>query len=154
MNAPPNPYAPPKAQDAPVESAPPEELVDASHGRRFLNLIIDYVARLLVGVVLGGGLALAGVPLHRYPYLNIFGFTLLTYVGYYLVCESLFGATVGKLITRTRVVDEAGGRPRFMQILGRTLTRFVPFEPFSFFFGSGVLGWHDRWSGTRVVLKR
>jgi hypothetical protein len=41
---------------------------------------------------------------------------------------------------------------RFSQILGRTFSRFVPFEPFSFL-GSGH-GWHDRWSDTRVVRTR
>ena len=41
------------------------------------------------------------------------------------------------------------GRPTYGQILGRTFSRFVPFEAFSFL--PSPVGWHDRWSGTRVV---
>ena len=145
-----NPYAAPKAQDRPEDAASPETLVDASHGRRLLNLIIDYVARGLLGWVLGFGLVAAGVPIHRYVLLYTLGFTLLTYLAYYVVCEYFFGATVGKLITGTRVVTTQGGKPRFMQILGRSLARFVPFEPFSFF-DTPTINWHDSWSGTRVV---
>jgi uncharacterized RDD family membrane protein YckC len=149
-----NPYAAPKAQDGPDPAlVGPEGLVDASHGRRFLNLVIDYFARGLLGILLSTVLVVAGIPIHQYVYFYIFGFTLLTYVLYYLACEALFGFTVGKLITGTRVVDSEGRKPRFMQILGRTLARFVPFEPFSFF-GSPAVGWHDRWSGTRVVRRR
>ena len=53
--------------------------------------------------------------------------------------------------TRQAWVDEylrvAGGRP---EVFRRTLTRFVPFDTFSFL-GPKCRGWHDRWSGTRVV---
>jgi uncharacterized RDD family membrane protein YckC len=71
-------------------------------------------------------------------------------IGYYLFFEGTFGATPGKMITKTRVVRFDGDKPRFGQIVGRTLSRFVPFEPFSFF-SNNSQGWHDRWSGTRVV---
>ena len=72
---------------------------------------------------------------------------------YYLPSEALFGRTVGKLVTRTRVVSQSGGPPDFLQVLRRTLIRFVPFEPFSFLSKRSV-GLHDRWSETRVVLTR
>jgi uncharacterized RDD family membrane protein YckC len=77
---------------------------------------------------------------------------MLEWISYYVVFEALLGRTPGKLITGTRVVNLAGGRPRFTQILGRSFARAVPFEAFSFF-GSRA-GWHDRWSRTRVVLVR
>jgi len=148
-----NPYAAPKAQDRPEDLVATENLVDASHGRRLLNLIIDYVARGLLGWALGFGVVAAGAPIHRYVLLYTVGFTLLTYLTYYVVCEYFFGATVGKLITGTRVVTTEGGKPRLTQILGRSLARFVPFEPFSFF-STPAIGWHDSWSGTRVVRTR
>src|SRR4029079_7103303 len=64
--------------------------------------------------------------------------------------ERVCGVTAGKLVPRTRVIDMRGNRPRFVQILRRTFTRLVPFEPLSFLGDTGE-GWHDRWSGTRVV---
>ena len=47
--------------------------------------------------------------------------------------------------------DENGTKPRFGQVIGRTLCRFVPFEAFSFF---GERGWHDKIPKTRVVMAR
>lgn len=146
-----NPYAAPKVEEGPRELITSEDLVDAPLGRRFLNAIIDNVTCHLIATALGVGLVLIGLPAQEYVFLHMSS-VLLTYVGYYLVCEWLFGFTVGKLITRTRVVNEDGGKPRFMQILGRSLARFVPLEPVSCF-GNPPRGWHDKWSGTRVVLK-
>jgi uncharacterized RDD family membrane protein YckC len=68
-----------------------------------------------------------------------------------MVFAVLIGA--GKLITGTRVVTESGEVPTARQILIRTVVRFVPFEAFSFLGSSGT-GWHDTWSGTRVVRTR
>jgi uncharacterized RDD family membrane protein YckC len=147
-----NPYAPPRAQEA-LEVGAALELSNASRSIRFLNLVIDLVVRGLLGMGLGYLIAFAGFPLHEYVYLFTFGFTFLTLVLYYVILEGAFGFTIGKLITRTRVVDESGRKPRLGQILGRTLSRFVPFEPFSFF-NDSASGWHDRWSGTRVVRLR
>jgi uncharacterized RDD family membrane protein YckC len=152
MNHPPNPYAPPLSQDAPVPGSD-ANLVDASRGRRLLNLIIDHFARTLLGMAAGLGMGAAGIPIHQHVLLFTFGFTLLSYLVYYVVCEAVFGVTIGKLITGTRVVDNEGRKPRLAQIVGRSLARFVPFEPFSFF-GTPALGWHDRWSGTRVIRTR
>ncbi len=73
---------------------------------------------------------------------------------YYAGSEALFGQTLAKLITRTRVVSEDGGAPTAGQILGRTLSRYVPFDAFSFLGSGPCLGWHDRWSRTRVIRTR
>jgi uncharacterized RDD family membrane protein YckC len=51
------------------------------------------------------------------------------------------------------VVDENGDRPGTLQIVIRTLVRFVPFEAFSVAFADDGRGWHDRWSQTYVVRK-
>jgi uncharacterized RDD family membrane protein YckC len=151
-----NLYRAPQARvaDAPAEASP--GLPDASKGRRFANLLLDtvffYVCALLLGVALGlAGLAdqLEGMGAGAE---FLLGWTLITV--YYVVQEGLWGWTFAKLITGTRVVNaENGTRPSLWRILGRTLARLVPFEPFSFF-GKEPRGWHDRWSGTRVVFVR
>ncbi len=70
---------------------------------------------------------------------------------YFVVMEGAFGLTIGKLLTGTRVVNAAGGKASFGQIIGRSCARMIPFEPFSFVFGDTTSGWHDSLSGTRVI---
>ncbi len=111
------------------------ELVVASRWQRFLNLLLDSVGMTVTTILLGSGLDIA--------YLVVFV--------YYAGFEAILGRTPAKFVTGTRVVGADGGRPSLAQILGRTLTRFIPFEALTFF---GHAGWHDRWSGTRVVRTR
>ena len=71
--------------------------------------------------------------------------TVMAYAGYilyYWAFESLTGKTIGKYITRTRIVKEDGSQPSSINILGRSLCRYIPFEAFSFL-GSEGKGWHD-----------
>ena len=139
-----NPYSAPRADDeARPANVYDDGLMDAKPSLRFANLIIDYVLYLLLCFVIGALSVVVG-----YPQLA----TLLTWpalIGYYVFFEGIFNATPGKMITRTRVVQIDGRKPTIGQVFGRTLSRFVPFEAFSFL-GSGT-GWHDRWSRTRVV---
>lgn len=145
-----NPYQPPQADVTvlPNRGLDGEHPTAASLGQRLANLVIDYVAYMVLSMALGVIVGLVGaVDWVESPLGNLFGLVMM--FGYYAIFEAVFGRTPGKFVTRTRVVDINGGRASFGQILGRTALRFVPFEPFSFF-GSGH-GWHDRWSNTRVV---
>ena len=72
---------------------------------------------------------------------------------YYCFFEGIFARSPGKWICGTRVVDLEGNRPSFLQVIGRSLARFIPFEAFSFL-GSRGIGWHDSLSSTRVVRTR
>jgi uncharacterized RDD family membrane protein YckC len=120
-------------------------------GARFLNVIIDLVTRALLAFpVLSLLRAVDWQPTNA---LQRYLVTLLFMVSYYLVMEGILGFTVGKLITGTRVVNEEGRSAGFGQILGRTFSRLVPFDALSFF-GTPSIGWHDRWSGTRVIKVR
>jgi uncharacterized RDD family membrane protein YckC len=67
----------------------------------------------------------------------------------YFVSEFYTGKTLGKLITGTKVISTEDDKPTAQQILYRTLSRIVPFEPFSIFFSNTT--WHDDWSDTVVV---
>ena len=82
--------------------------------------------------------------------LLIITFSLVFFFFYYFILESLFGKTLGKVLTRTRVVDSCGDRPASNRIAARTISRLIPFEPFSFF-GKEPRGWHDSLSKTWVV---
>ena len=152
-----SPYAPPRAKVA--EALPGIALSTPLAGgwTRFGNFMLDWffawLFTLLCAFVAGIVLALFGnTTWHRNAVLSqLLGIVLWTV--YYIAFEAAFGWTVAKLITGTRVVDGEGRKPGFLKILGRSLARSVPFEPFSFLGKTGV-GWHDRWSGTRVVSIR
>ena len=70
---------------------------------------------------------------------------------YYLFFEGIWGRTLGKWITKTKVVNREGNKPKFTQILGRSFARWIPFEYFSFILNNNPVGWHDSLSKTLVV---
>jgi|SRR5262245_2658830 len=51
---------------------------------------------------------------------------------YFPVMESFFGKSVGKFITRTRVVNAKGGNPSWGQSIVRTLFRLIEVNPLLF----------------------
>jgi uncharacterized RDD family membrane protein YckC len=70
------------------------------------------------------------------------------YVLYYPILEALLGYTCGKAITNTSVVDVERQTIGWGKAFARTLSRLVPFEPFSTF---GGRPWHDEWTKTYVI---
>ena len=162
-----DPYRPPEAKidaDLPQERLPVEF---AGKWRRFFNFLIDYTCLKIFWTIMAmlviAWLSMQGespeVAYRHYmdmPKGFKYLYTTSSISIYYLLMESAFGLTVGKLVTGTRIVDEQGGRPTFGQIVGRTLCRMIPFEPFSLLFaGSGeARGWHDSIPRTYVVRKR
>ncbi|HRX78662.1 MAG: RDD family protein [Planctomycetaceae bacterium] len=163
-----NPYAAPE-QISPIPQIVQDagKLQIASQGKRFLNFILDSVvtqivsgmAGLALGVAYGISRAAQGAPItpEDEAMLQIVGMLVgfAVSIVYFVFTEALFQRSFAKFLTGTMVVREDGGRPSFGQILGRTLCRFIPFEPFSFFGGQGFpVGWHDSISGTRVISTR
>ena len=143
-----DPYRPPTAN---VEGTGARPVVLASRWRRFGTFVLDQAGIFVLGFIVGLVALLAfGQPalaaLQRMPSVVLGTIFLVTY---YLFFEGLWGRSPGKLVFGTVVVNEEGMRPRFRQIVGRTLCRLIPFEAFSFF---GSRGWHDRIPKTRVVL--
>ncbi|MFG0267317.1 MAG: RDD family protein [Rhodopirellula sp. JB055] len=132
----------------------------ASQNQRALNYFLDGIFLPMFmgggGVVLG---LLAPLFLGREPNENqmaiflVIAYTLFfgMFLIYYVAFEAIFGATIAKFMTGTRVVSVDGGKAGFGKILGRTLARMLPFEPISFLIGDKQVGWHDTLSGTRVI---
>lgn len=121
---------------------------DASKWKRFANYIIDLIGFYALVFITGIIFALSNITIEESK-LNdyIFGITIM--ILYYMITEGLSGRSLGKLITKTKVINMENEKPTFINILGRTLCRFIPFEAFSFL-GDGN-GWHDKASKTRVV---
>jgi len=140
----------------------------ASTGQRFLNYLIDilfmqYGLSYLTGMVVAR-LVYAISPQMAYDLfvvrqdsIDLIGALylvgILNYLLYYTICEKAFkGKTLGKLITGTKAVRENGEELTFTDALLRSLSRMVPFEPFSIWIGEGL--WHDRWTKTMVIRTR
>src|SRR5262245_27538754 len=124
-----NPYAPPKAEV--LDPTPTETVELASRGLRFANFVIDWIAVYLFSFIVGILLALARVPILNEPTaLDSLMLGIAVWLLYYVPLETAFGRTLGKLITRTRVVTEDGEPPNILTVIGRTFTRLVPLEPF------------------------
>lgn len=155
-----NPYAPPAGQLEVNVQLAEAAYPAASTGKRFCNYLIDRLIAVggmpvLVGLVIGMmerlGIVSGWVAhLQEAGVVEDFAFGAFLSLFYFAGMEGLAGVTIGKLVTGCKVISNQGTRPRFSQVLGRTLARFVPFEPFSFL-GGNPSGWHDRWSNTCVV---
>lgn len=149
-----SPYAAPESD---IQTARDKfhEIRPAGNWKRFGNYLIDYIAIYVVSMVVGVMMVLmsgeAGVQrLENITPIEEIALGFIVYSSYYLLFEYFTGKTIGKFMTGTQVVNEQGGKPTFNQILGRSLSRLIPFEPLSFFGASGR-GWHDRFSKTYVI---
>ncbi|MDP4952365.1 MAG: RDD family protein [Flavobacteriales bacterium] len=134
------------------ESKPsiPDLALKVGHGRRIANFAIDKIISLAIIIVLG----IFFMPVSYLDSDNTILDYVLETVGllvYYLLIEVPTGRTVGKLVTKTVVVDEHGNKPSVGQLVTRSFCRIVPFEHFSFL-GNTARGWHDQWSDTYVIL--
>lgn len=132
----------------------------ASKGQRLLNFVIDlfiiYVIEISIGttIILIGDLTKSDTASNWVSSLSIvesFFFGLVILFFYYLITEMYFSRTFGKYFTKTIVVKHEGSRPNMKSIIVRTLSRLIPFEPFSFL--TVERGWHDTLSVTYVVKK-
>ena len=122
---------------------------------RFANYIIDllFFYALFIG---GTALLLVTNTLNAsdldVPYLVDLIITAAFRATYFTLIEGLSkGRILGKLITGTVAVREDGSPIAFSDALRRSLSRVVPFEPFS---GFGDRPWHDTWTNTIVVKKQ
>jgi uncharacterized RDD family membrane protein YckC len=90
--------------------------------RRWLGAWIDFI-------VLLSFLLVPDYVLGNETYRATLAIWLSLLAAYFPVTEMLFGRTLGKLVTRTRVVNDAGSRPSFLQAIVRTLFRLIEVNP-------------------------
>ena len=118
---------------------------------RFFHFIVDTIAffaiavviSLTLGVILGSSISNAVGELLAYVIL------ISAYFGYYIVSEHKFQKTLGKFITRTKVVGLKGEKAALGDIVKRTFCRLIPFDRLFFIFGTS--GLHDSFSNTMVI---
>lgn len=139
----------------------------ASVGQRFLNYLIDgllmqYGLSFITGILIAK-IMMAISPETAYNWFverkdsidvlaSFYLISIVNFLIYYTICEKAFkGKTLGKLITGTKAIRDDGQELSFKNALLRSLSRIVPFEPFSAFSG---YPWHDSWTGTMVIKTR
>ena len=120
----------------------------ASAGLRIANYIIDSILQFFFAGILS---LIFAIFVHDLFKIGVFFYCISILQIYYIFFEGTWQHTPGKWITGTKVVRKDGRMPTFGQILGRSFSRLVPFEIFSFLVGKNPRGWHDRFSGTVVV---
>ncbi|MEI9920021.1 MAG: RDD family protein [Bacteroidota bacterium] len=120
----------------------PDAASNSNEGQRALNWLIDTTT-----------IFLAFTPymfvsnLLR-SYMSMVIFLVIARLIYYIFFEITLRATPGKLATGTEVMSSDELLPNPVQIVVRTLCRFIPFEALSFFVTQGG---HDTLSQTKVV---
>ncbi len=133
-----------------------EPLQRVSKEVRFANYLIDGILvslldkgiKLVLGLEMPEMASLADVSL----LLNYMLLSLFITFCYYLILETTSSATVGKLLTNTRVIQTNGEPLSAFTAFKRSLCRLIPFNALSFLFYQNT-GWHDTISNTMVITK-
>lgn len=120
-------------------------LVEADGAKRFLNFVIDAAVVISMIIIFNKFYFFLKI-LHIHDAFKIFDLALI--FTYFYGLELSIGRTVGKMITKTRVVTDTGDKPTTQQLLVRTISRFIPLEPVLYIGGAWL---HDSLSHTKVV---
>lgn len=134
-------------------------LSPASQTKRMLNWIIDgiIIGFIWFGLFIPALYLLSLLGLHNWlekGEIYSIDFTLVfVLIPYYIISEGIFKTTIGKLITRSKLIKADGNEIKFYDALLRTLCRLIPLEQLSFL-SRNPIGWHDELTNTRVIDKK
>ncbi len=122
----------------------------ATNIKRFGNFLVDSAIFYILKLILISLLYALDIKVNANETLSSI-FSLSSYLLYYFILEFISGGkTVGKYLTKTRVVYKDGSTPKAASIIQRAFCRFIPFDAFSFL-SSNPIGWHDKLSDTIVI---
>jgi uncharacterized RDD family membrane protein YckC len=130
-----------------------KEKVDSNvvgSGIRFVNFLIDFFVWLVLAFIIALIIGLFIPPTER-GIISLIGYILIfgTFIAYYAIMEIKFQKTIGKFVTKTKVVKMNGEKPTDGDIITRTFCRLIPFDRLSFLFVKN--GIHDFLSKTKVI---
>ncbi len=125
----------------------------ASREKRLLNYIIDsavYVSYIIILMIIDWNL-IEGTRLEK-DYSVFAGFNLFLFPFFYkCISEAFFSKTIGKMFTKTHVINLKGQKVTLVEAFLRTLIRYTVLDVLSIFLNKDNLTWHDQFTGTRVV---
>lgn len=133
-------------------------LVQASHGKRFANYIVDIIVYMILAFILALLTFIIFPSLTNSIIEENTVTQLLFQITWMIVLACLIGAfetltkgrSPGKYLTGTKVVNQDGTIISASTAFKRGFIRIIPFEIFSAL-GSPCFPWHDRWSRTYVI---
>ncbi|SEL08315.1 Uncharacterized membrane protein YckC, RDD family [Aquimarina amphilecti] len=119
-------------------------------GIRFVNFLIDFIVWLILAFIVSFVIELFIQPTDQ-GMISLIGYILIfgTFIAYYAIMEIKFQKTIGKFVTKTRVIKMNGEKPTNGDIIIRTFCRLIPFDRLSFLFVKN--GIHDYLSKTNVI---
>jgi uncharacterized RDD family membrane protein YckC len=117
-------------------------------GTRVINFLVDTIIIFLVSFALYKWWSFY-VRFWNYKYFAFYKVFYATVFVYYSLFEIIWSRTPGKWLTMTRVRDNAGNRPKFYQVLFRSLLRLTLIDPIFIGFLNRPL--HDAVTKTCVV---
>lgn len=117
---------------------------------RFVHCLVDLFAFILLTIILSFAVGTIYNPETDFA-VNVAGYTtmLIAFLSYFIIFEYSYQKTLGKFITKTKVVTANGEIPTLGDIVRRTFCRLIPFDNVSFLFTKN--GFHDSLSNTTVV---
>ncbi|BAV06073.1 Uncharacterized membrane protein YckC, RDD family [Filimonas lacunae] len=120
-------------------------------GTRFVNALIDGVVLRFIDWILLGIFSISSPTSFLDMWPSMLAGSVIA-IAYYTIMEGATGQTVGKMVTRTKVIRTDLDRPvNFTDALVRSIIRTIPIlDAISIFWGEI---WHDQFSRTRVVKK-
>jgi uncharacterized RDD family membrane protein YckC len=105
-------------------------------GSRLVAQIVDGIILLIVNYILGatmaGATSFAFYGAEAYPLLGAGGVIFLLY---FVILEGMWGATVGKMVMKIKVVREDGSACGLMPALIRNILRIIDALPFLYIIG-------------------
>lgn len=117
---------------------------------RLIHFVVDLFCFVLIALILGliAGLFISS-PSETILELLDSILLIVSFFLYFVFMEYKFQRTIGKFLTKTKVVMSDGSKPLLNEIFIRTICRLIPFDHFSYLFTPN--GFHDRLSNTTVV---
>lgn len=122
-------------------------MIETSKKKRLINFIVDLIIFAIIIEITGQieELVTSKEPVKILRLLLVLG-------GYRIPMEYFLGKTIGKYVTKTKVVNREGNRISFKEALIRSICRWmIPFEFLSLGLGADAKAWHDVISKTYVI---
>ncbi|MBP1618337.1 MAG: hypothetical protein H6Q14_2164 [Bacteroidetes bacterium] len=124
-----------------------------SSGTRLIHTVVDFFGFLIIAFILSSILQLFYNPSdERTIRLVGYGLLFVSFLIYFVFMEYKFQKTLGKFITKTKVIMNDGSKPKLNEIFIRTACRLIPFDNISYLFTKN--GFHDRFSNTTVIKEQ
>jgi len=121
----------------------------AEKSQRLVNYVVDRFLISIFSSLFSLFFIFSNLAIKETSFLFIVIYTII-HILYYFIFELSSGQTIGKKITKTKVIRKGTGKINFFNIFIRTFTRLIFLDVYSYLFGNEI-GMHDILSNTLVV---